>query len=240
MFFCRKKTDLVLQRTKQGVFPALAGLLFFALIVAWPASAEDSSLLQGELWTELEPVELGIPQAKPDTDKQLRTILEEARHYFSGMIWGYTFSYVPYDKARNIAEKFIITQNYVMPWGAKGLSFTRGEIRNALLFWILRYEPTLSERSRVDMWRKASVPVAGGIGKGPIDKGTDGKQTAFEQACKQAVRDYARALTRNKPDEVRGTFALTQLPGFRVVDGAYLADVRMRLHIEDIDAYRTY
>ena len=89
--------------------PFLSTVFLLCLILSsgFQASAlDDEPLLAGEFWVELSPfVETEEEYPLPE-DKAYRRLLEEASFVFSGMIYGFDFTYTPFDKSRKVDEIF--------------------------------------------------------------------------------------------------------------------------------------
>jgi hypothetical protein len=92
-----------------------SGIVFFLL------GAElviGQTILNEEFWYDLQPELEGweTVQGKeqfPDLhtlskDEMFNRILEEARYVFSGMVYGFIFSYTPYDRSRGVEEEFLL------------------------------------------------------------------------------------------------------------------------------------
>ncbi len=57
-----------------------------------------------------------------------KTLLEQARVLLSGMVYGWSFSYIPGDKARRVEESFVLTPLAQIPWGSPRLRVTETEV----------------------------------------------------------------------------------------------------------------
>jgi len=219
---------------------ASIAVISLLLLQALPAQIRDFSLIQGEVWADRDPLELGIPQAQHDDSIITRQVLEDVRTYVSGMIYGYKFSYIPLDRTRQISEKLEILPLALIAWGSPGLSASQFQKLPDRLWYRIRYETNKAEQYRLAFWNRSSIPDSTGLGKVPLADSVLSRKQAFEAACREAIRAYARGTTLNKPDEIRGSFSLASIPYFRVADAYYEAKVRIFLIIDKVDAYRTY
>ncbi|MFQ3621364.1 MAG: hypothetical protein SNJ78_10540, partial [Spirochaetales bacterium] len=107
-------------RIQKGAFLCL---LFLGTLSLFP-----QTLLNEEFWYDSQPEvwkwEANTPSASPpslspplpsppnlrsiEKEELYERILEEARYVFSGMVYGFVFSYTPSDKARRVEEEFLL------------------------------------------------------------------------------------------------------------------------------------
>lgn len=229
----------------------LAAAVLMVVVLAMPGtllaqSVPDTSRIQLEVWTETTPLQDGLPGPELSQAKLDSILATEARNLFSGMIHGYTFTYRPSDIARGVEELFefrprgIIQSTATVSEKGYGLMALQSWTKDNMARAILAYQCTPAEHAALSRWRMAEIPDAAGTGGQDYRSGPEDRTKAFAMACKEAVRAYGRALTRNKPDRITGRFALAAAPRFRIDNGTWYADVRIRLIVEDLDAWRTW
>lgn len=218
-----------------------SALFFSALSFAQDAPPPDDILLRYEFWTELAPrPDFEVDPAPFDPANPTKDILSEAAYAYSGMIRGFSVSYVPYDKARAIEERMEVRP--LLEGIPKPEALIRGEYRvlkNNFRAYV-EYAPDASERAYYLSWRSISYPAADGTGKALIGGGAANRVKAIEDGIKDAVREYARTKVKNKPRLVRAVAALERPPSIMVRAGNYVARVRIRLKIEEILSYAAY
>jgi hypothetical protein len=219
----------------------------FAACLASSLAAQDSaytgpdkSLLRAEFWADLAPVP-GVGDEWPVSDATARSrLLDEAAWAYSGLIWGFDFEYAPYDKARNIAERFVLT-----PLGSlkpDSLSFAAGsrKVASDQLWSFVEYKPPaalveLMESYMQDPWKGSQ-----GVGKADMNLGVKGRRAAYEDALRLAVRAYLQGLEPNKPRLVRGRVVFERPPTMALMGGYYTAQVRARVMVLEIQRYTLY
>ncbi len=193
-----------------------------------------------ELWVELQPI-AGEPDPAPiSRDEAARRLLEEARFVFSGMLYGFEFRYVPFDRERGVAEEFVLNPVAEIPWGADQLTILDIRHEENLMYGRLRYTLAAHEETRRDAWARSSVKRASGSGSAPRILGTGAKQNAIEDALRNAVHEYLRARVYNKPHEVSGRLVLSAAPRVILRSGEYQATVQVKLVIQDLRSYAVY
>jgi hypothetical protein len=222
-----------------------------ALALCVPAEAQ--TILNEEFWADLEPLAPGARIAAGTgewidfpgprgvgTDTALERILEEARYVFSGMIFGFTFSYTPYDRSRNIAEEFSLRPAFQIPQGDPGLFVYQTRREGSRIYARLRY--ALHEFQEAWYAGTLSNIVGGYAGRGeaPIFGGYQEKITAVQNCVKNAVREYARSRIDNKPLRITGAVFLGGAPRIEISSGAFRAAGPVRLKIDDVVTYGVY
>ena len=193
-----------------------------------------------ELWVELQPI-AGEPDPAPiSRDEAARRLLEEARFVFAGMLYGFEFRYVPRDRERDVAEEFVLSPIAEIPWGGEQLTILDIRHEENLMYGRLRYTLAAHEETRRDAWSRSSVAKAAGSGNAPRILGTGAKQSAIEDAIRNAVHEYLRARVYNKPREITGRLVLSAAPRVILRNGEYQATVQVKLVVRDLRSYAVY
>ncbi len=172
--------------------------------------------------------------------------LDEAAWVFSGMIWGFDFSYTPYDKTRALAERFELSPITSLSPGELRLS-GKAERRPPLGMGAedeYRYFVECRPGAALDelMSGYGAEPWKGsqGLGKADMNVGVKGRRAAYEDALRQAVRSCLQGLEPNKPRLVKGRVALERPPSLAIRDGFYAAQVRARVMVVEVFSYKVY
>ena len=223
--------------------PFLSTVLFLCQIVlaGYPASAlEDDPLLAGEFWVEISPfIETEEEYPLPE-DKAYKRLLEEASFVFSGMIYGFDFTYTPFDKSRKVDEIFTLEPVAVIPWGDSRLSVVETRAESNRLYALIRYVPEEHQLRWLRMMNSNIYPRATGRGRASLFGGPVEKYTALRAAAKEAIRGYLRARIFNKPREVLGKLVFSEIPHVIIDAGEYVAVTRIRIDIDEIILYGMY
>ncbi len=215
-------------------------LLGFTVCCAQTLSAQDFSSLQAEVWLDFEPMGADGPLPRPTNEEASRVLLEEARLLFSGMIYGYSFSYVPSDTVRQVGEQFDLKVLATIPWGDSRLEYRQTRADESSVYLRVRYFPSKIEQTRLKNWNSNRIPDYQARGEASYFDGPKSKLKALDQGIKEAVRNLARGIIRNKPAELRGLAVLAGIPRFAVIGGNYVADVRVFIRLEESYKYLTY
>ena len=169
--------------------------------------------------------------------KQIRKI---APFIISGMVYGWNFVYVPYDKARGVEEYLEVTEvvssevikggiTYVSPWISD----------NNLNCWV-EYSRTDSQVQNYQLWSSIQNPVIGGIGYASVEKGFEGIEEAAREALKDAIRNYYRKTIKNKPKEINGAVLVRDFPTLGISSGRYVINLDFFLECGKIIEYSVY
>lgn len=216
----------------------LFSLLVFA--AAWSTALDTAPVLAGEFWVELDPFIKTEAEYPLEREEAHRRILEEARYVFSGMIYGYTFVYTPYDSRRVVEEIFAIDATATIPWGDPALTIAETRLKGNLLVALVRYTPADHQLRWIRMMESNIYDNATGTGTADLFRGTEAKYRAIEEAVKGAIREYLRPRILNKPKEVTGKISLSEVPYIIIDAGTYAAKVSVRIDVDEIIPYRVY
>ncbi len=218
-------------------------------LAAGPCAAQaDKDFLRSEFWADLEPV-AGVGEEWPVSPEEARKrILAEAAWVFGGMIWGFEFTYTPYDKTRAIQESFDIVPIESLAAAAPALSPETSPsaaaqpraISSGQLFSYAEYRPeaalvALMHSYANDPWRGSQ-----GIGKADMNLGVKGRRAAYVDGLRASVRSYLQGIEPNKPRLVKGRVVFDRPPSLEIIGGYYTAQVRARLMVIESLPYRIY
>ncbi|MDR1625634.1 MAG: hypothetical protein LBT33_03760 [Spirochaetia bacterium] len=218
----------------------------FTLLCLLPFRAEAQTILNGEFWADMGAAldfDEAVPPKKDRGDAEkaaLGRILEEGRYVFSGMIFGFSFSYTPLDRGRDIEEEFTLKPVYEIPWGDPNLFVHQTRREDGRIYARLRYRLHGFQENWYAGNLSNLMGSASGLGDAPIFAGWQEKMTAIQNSVKHAVREYARGRIDNKPLKVTGTVFLGDAPLIEILRGAFHARTRVRLKIDDVLGYGAY
>ncbi len=158
----------------------------------------------------------------------------------NGMINGWAFDYVPYDKTRRVAEFFDFEEVSALNREINPVFYREPlPVENKLLVWV-ECERTESQRLAFERWCSIRHPKISGHGQAPVEDGFEGIKKACSEAVKNAVREYWRTQTKNKPKEIFGKVLLIQNPRIYIFEGQYLVDLDFFLETSKIVMYNYY
>ena len=229
-----------LQKIKKIIFTAAALFLMLPLFSQTPSVIRNIRL---PLWAELDAYP-GLEESgevdEGQYDFPISQMHKIAPLIINGMVYGWNFVYVPYDKARGVEELLEITEivssdvirggiNYVSPWISD----------NNLNCWV-EYTRTDSQIQSYNLWASIQNPVIGGIGYGSVEKGFEGIEEAVRESLKEAIRNYYRKTIKNKPKEITGAVLIRKFPTLGIDAGRYVINLDFFLECGKIIEYSVY
>ncbi|MCF7949130.1 MAG: hypothetical protein K9M94_11145 [Spirochaetia bacterium] len=225
-------------------------------LLAYPG---DVDIITAEFWTELDPIMEGSQPPAPKAevspspplapltgsgvlsqDEAIRRTLEEARLVLSGMIYGFDLRYTPSDRARNVAEELVIEPRARIPAGDRALRVLQVRTAGNKYFVHIRYDLAEHQQRRMQAWSSNTLSSAGGRGTASLQQGYRGKFESFNQAIKNALREYLRPRYKNKPSRIQAVVVLKE-PPYTVIDaGGYHSKVRIKIDVREVRPYSAY
>lgn len=169
--------------------------------------------------------------------KQIRKI---APFIISGMVYGWNFVYVPYDKARGVEEYLEVTEVVSSEVIKGGITYVSPWISNNNLNCWVEYSRTDSQVQNYQLWSSIQNPVIGGIGYASVEKGFEGIEEAAREALKDAIRNYYRKTIKNKPKEINGAVLVRDFPTLGISSGRYVINLDFFLECGKIVEYSVY
>ncbi len=221
------------------------------LLVTCYSPTYSQTILNEEFWYEYQPevwvwdagkVKDPIPDFNTFTQDELfQRILEEARFVLSGMVYGFTFTYTPYDKARKMEEEFLLEPYQWIQRGDPNLSVVSVRLEGSRVYVRVRYALRDFQEAWYQGLRSNVLPATSGMGEAPFYKGQEGRMKAIQEGVKNAIREYARTILYNKPHTLKGLLVLDTAPRMMMDSGLYKAVVnRAILRLEEVRRYQVH
>ena len=216
-------------------------LLFEGVILAQTPSVVQH--IRIPLWAELDAYpELEDAQnleAGP-FDYPIKSIKEVAPFLISGMVYGWNFIYTPSDIQRGIEEYLEIEEIVPASSLAPGITYVSPWIQEDKFNCWCEYTRNKSQIQTYNLWSSIKNPVIQGVGYGDLKKGFPGLKDAAYDALKNAVREYYRAIIKNKPKEITGSVLIRDIPTIGISSGRYIFNLDFFLECGKIIEYSVY
>jgi len=211
---------------------AIAGVLPCAAQVPGPAY-DRQEILSIEIWSIDDTILHG------DTPPEER-FLREAQYTISGMLYGWSFRYVPASRPRRVQQEWDLEPSAEIPRGDEALRVRDVAYRENMFYGVVDFSLDRLDRARRDAWSGVRTSRSGGVGTADLMGGTDAKLAAIEEAIRDAVDRHLREVVPNRPREAWGDVMLAEPPRIRPVAGTYEARVTVLLRIEAVRPYLAY
>jgi hypothetical protein len=206
-----------------------------------PAQAEASrDFVDITVSAELAPLFPEGAELPLTEDAAIRRALEEARYILGGMLYGFRFEYVPADRAREVEEQFSLDPVAQVPFGDEHLDVVDSSMADDELRAQVRYRLQDFQRARLRSWRSGAIAELATNGSADLWEGPEARRKAVENAIKQAVRSHLRSRTRNKPKRATGSVLFATEPRIYVDSGAYVAELRVKLRVKQVEPYSVF
>ena len=173
-------------------------------------------------------------------DYPIRQIRKIVPFFMSGLVYGWTFTYVPYDKARGVEEYFEIEEIKAFDIQSEDVNFTGAKIQDGRFSVWCEYTRNNYQREYYNSWAAIKNPVIHGKGCGKVSKGFEGYTDGAKEAVKNGVREYYRKIVKNKPKEISGKILIKDEPLAGVQDGQYVINLDFFMECDKIVSYTAY
>jgi hypothetical protein len=214
-------------------------LFLLFLLLAVHAGAADRLFVRP--WIELEPIVRIDPARYPlPVDAAEKDLLEVGRVLVSGMIYGWTFTYIPSDKARRVSETFTLTPVAQVAWGSPRLRVTETEVSDTRLWARIAYSLDDEEALRRSAWDSNTADQSTGSGSVSAMGGPAGREASLQAAIRDAIRLSLDTRWVNKPRQVDGAVVLWEDPVTVVRSGAYTTVAKIKLLVRELVPYRIF
>jgi hypothetical protein len=163
--------------------------------------------------------------------------LAAASGYFSGMIYGWEYTYAVGEKARNVEDGFEWRPLGELPFGDARMTSADSAEEGAIYRLWADYELDGAQAARRGAWMGDQLRALNARGSAGLDKE---QQDALRDAAKQAVRSLVRGIERERPRVVHGRIALAKFPVITIAGGEWAASAQFFVEIREIEKYKGY
>ena len=235
-----------LQKVKSGQFSKYIFMLIFLIGMISPLFSQTPSVVRNirlPLWAELDAypgLELTSDGNAGQFDFPISQMHKIAPLIINGMVYGWNFVYVPYDKARGVEEYLEITEIVPAEVIRGGIKYSSPWIENNNLNAWVEYTRTDSQVQSYNLWASIQNPVIAGIGYGSVEKGFEGIEEAARESLKAAIRNHYRKTIKNKPKEITGSVLIRKFPTLGIDSGRYVINLDFFLECGRIVEYSVY
>lgn len=216
-------------------------LVFIISSSVYCQTSQFDQKIRFNVWADLDayPEMEDVPELN-QFDYPIKQITKIVPFFMSGLVYGWNFTYVPYDKARGVEEYFEITE--IKPFDTKieKMEYSGAKIQDGKFSVWCEYTRNDYQREYYKSWTAIKNPVIHGKGYGKISKGFEGYTDAAKEAVKMGVREYYRKLIKNKPKEISGRILIKNEPLAGVQEGQYVINLDFFMECDRIIEYTTY
>ncbi len=220
-------------------------LVILNAFFAYAQNIVSSPLLRFPIWFVME--EAPSISTRLDENESIFTpaadgIRALSPFFVEALVYGWDFTYTPSDNTRGVSEYFEIVSIITIENDDENLRYTDAIIadeESVVESWV-EYDLTkrmVYERHR---WHTGGYPSIAGRGESSVFEGVEGVMLACEEAAKNAIRNYARDVVKNKPKEITGKILLTDFPIYSIDAGKYVADLDFFLNVSKIVEYTIF
>jgi hypothetical protein len=180
---------------------------------------------------------LVIPQGYDEIrEEAIQLLLEDARWIFSGMIYGFTFRYVPGNSEETFDEVFELTPVSQIHKGDPAMKVQQVLDDTQFLMVLFHYWPDDYQNRRIRISQGGGFQSSAAVGGVPMML-EDARTLSLKEAVKQALRSDLRAVIFNRPLEVTGSVYLSGPPVISIRAGEYTSRVKILYRREDLKTF---
>ena len=178
------------------------------------------------------------PRPTKDDNQLLRELHDQARHYLSGMVYGYEFRYVPSNPEREINEEFELQLLQEISRGDTGIELIRTWRRGEQLFGQFAYRIPQHGVRWLNAWSNSPTITGGGRAESQLWGDNNAQSAAVEGALLDVVRRHIAAQQVNIPRSVIGKLLIRDGPRLWISSGYYRAELFARIRIHTVEHYQ--
>ena len=219
----------------------LTALFAFSLSLLLAQDVSQERMIRFAVWASTEAYP-GVEDYQTDNlSLPVKKIKQLSPFLLSGMIYGWNFEYVPYDKARGVEEFFEFSPiNELSPSEIQNINFTKPWIENSRLYCWIEFRRSDAQIHIFKGWESCKNPKIKGTGYARLAEGYEGIEKASAQAIKNAVRQYQRKWIKSKPKEISGRIFIREAPQIGVTSGQYKVTLDFFMETDRIVEYKTF
>lgn len=230
-------------------------ILFFSISMLFSQEVSQERMIRIPLWAQMDVYpgyfDENISEQEKNNNKSnssdseysipIKKIREISPFMLEGMLYGWEFSYTPYDKARGVQEYFEFKPVYQLPEEQiSRIKYAKPFVKDSRLYAWIEFYRDEDQISVYKSWVSILNPRIKGIGYAKLSEGFEGIQKATQEALKEAVRSYERIKIKTKPKEIAGKVLMTTAPDIGISAGRYKVTLEFFMETDRIEEYKTF
>ncbi|UTC51909.1 hypothetical protein E4N65_03130 [Treponema sp. OMZ 855] len=201
----------------------------------------DALIIRAPVWVFLESQPGVMDNDIQGTRLPPRKALSElSKTIMEGMVYGWKFSYTPFDKRRAVAEEFELEPLQSIHSNDSRLSVTELRPQYPYLYCWAEYRVTDAIALHRTEWVRINYITGKGSGSAERKLEIEGIRQAYRNAALAAVRGYLRKNIKNKPKTVHGEMLIKDNPRLYVSSGKFTAELTVYLYIKEVIPYEIF
>lgn len=202
---------------------------------------QDSRIIRVPVWAFLEgqPGTMEGEEASPFLPPK-EALQEVSNFLLTGMSYGWEFSYTPSDTRRGVKEMFEIKALKELRIKKEKITIKEVRVKYPYVYCWAEYSLSSDEVALHQSWQSLKYKTVKGIGEGLRKNETEGVKTAYTNAIKKAIREYARKIQKNKPKEIIGEVLIKDCPRLFCASGLFKAEIELYINIKEIVPYTAF
>ncbi|MGP1521628.1 MAG: hypothetical protein ACTTIZ_09035 [Treponema sp.] len=202
---------------------------------------KDSRIMRVPVWAFLEgqPGIMEGDDASPFIPPK-KALQEVSNFLLTGMSYGWEFSYTPSDARREVKEVFEIKALNELKIKKEEIDIKEVRVKYPYIYCWAEYSLSSDEIALHQSWQNLKYKTVKGIGEGLRKNETEGIKTAYTNAIKKAIREYARKTEKNKPKEIIGEVLIKNSPRLFCSSGLFKAEIELYINIKEVIPYTAF
>lgn len=219
----------------------LSFILFFVTFTLSSQTPSPARHIRLSVWASLD----AYPGVEHDKDYEgleypVKCIKEVAPYIINGMVYGWEFYYVPYDKTRGVEEYLEVNEIVPVEYISSNIKYSSPWFQDGRLNCWCDFYKDESQIREYYRWSSINNPVISGKGYGNLIEGFNGIKAAADDALKNAIRSYYRSVIKNKPKSIRGKVLIKNSPIIGIDAGRYVFNLDFFLECGKITEYKVF
>jgi len=205
------------------------------------SGTNDALIIRAPVWVFLESQPGVMDNDTQGTRLPPRKALAElSKTIMEGMVYGWKFSYTPFDKRRAVAEEFELEPLQSILSNDSRLSVTELRPQYPYLYCWAEYRVTDAVALHRTEWVRINYITGKGSGSAERKLEIEGIRQAYRNAALAAVRGYLRKNIKNKPKTVHGEMLIKDNSRLYVSGGKFTAELTVYLYIKEVIPYEIF
>ena len=201
------------------------------------SNKDEARIVRAPIWVFIEGQPALMSEDEGSTFTPPKEALQEvARFLLSGMSYGWKFTYTPHDKSREVKEVFELVPISEVNIQSE-LRYSDVRVHYPYVSSWVEYPLSSNDLARHSSWNSLKFKTIKGSGEGRRKDELEGVKTAYINAIKMAIVEYAKKTVKNRPKEIIGEILLKNSPRLFCASGLFKAEVELYINVREVIPY---